>query len=135
MERISINKKLRCVRVWEGGRGGKQTYFTVKKYGSWDKAYRAAVAYEKTLPDYIRAGRKKPREKAYSHSQTNVVGVCPIFNKYGEHDGYRSQWVEYDRNGNPKYRQQGFYFGAWGSIAFDMAKKKRREMVSIVGRK
>ena len=128
MERISINKKLKCVRVWEGGRGAIQTYFSIKDYGSLKKAYRAAVEYEKNLPEYCRAGRKKPRNSASSNSQTEIVGVSPIFNRRGDHDGYRAQWVEYDRNGKPSYKQKRFSFTAYGAKALSMAKKKRREM-------
>jgi len=124
--RISINKPARVVRVWEGGRGGQQTYFYVKEYGSWDKAYRAAVDYEKTLPAYCRLGNRKPKDRASSRSDSEIVGVCPRRNRDGDQIAWRAFWVDPD-SGKPKSRD--YYFSIHGNAALSKAKKKRAEMV------
>ena len=114
------------MRVWEGGRGAKQTYFSFIEYGSSEKAYKAAVKYEKSLPEYCRAGRKKSRERPYCNSQSGVVGVTPRHHR-GGFVGWRASWIEYD-NGKAIRKNKDFYFSIFGGRAFDKAKQTRLKM-------
>ena len=128
--RVSFNPELWGFRVWCGGKGGKQVYFTAAKYGSLKKAYRAAIDFEKSLPDQTRNGKRKHREQANARSETGVVGVSPEHSKDGEFImGYRAFWTEYDENRKPLYRSKCFYFSSSGSQAFEKAKRYRKKMV------
>lgn len=53
MDRIIINHKSKCVRVWCGGKNAKQIYFSATEYGLLNSAFLAAVEYKKSylLPD------------------------------------------------------------------------------------
>ena len=128
-DRISINHPGQCVRVWEGGKNAKQTYFSASDYGSLYSAFIAAVAYEASLPDDCRYGRKKPRKEATERSQTGVVGVSPLKDRAGQECGYRAAWVEYDKKENPIYKEKSFYFSTVGSNALRMACECRWAMV------
>ena len=128
MNRISINRQLMCVRVWGGGRGGDQTYFSVYKYGSLESAWDAAVEFERTLPPKYRLGRKKPRIEAYCNSQTNIVGVNPYSERHTPFAGYRACWMQ-EINGERKPKSRNFSFSSYGNQALKKACECRKAMV------
>ncbi len=128
MNRISVNSQLKCVRVWEGGRHADQTYFTVKQYGSFYKAFKAACAYEQQMPAWKRVGRIAARINSYSNSQSGVVGVCPLRNHSGEDAGWRANWVQ-DINGERRPKMKDFSFHSFGQQAFSLAVECRKKMV------
>ena len=128
-DRISFNSEVCGFRVCKGGRGGKQTYFTFTEYGSLDKAYSAAVAYEKTLPERIRKLKKQHRKKPTERSQTGVVGVCPYHGR-SEYDlGYRAFWSEDTKDGGRIHKTKDFPYNTWGRNAFHEAVKYREKKI------
>ena len=125
MERISINHKLKCVRVWEDG---DQVYFTKKKYGSMDAAYQAAFEYEAKMNPKYRLGRHKPRIKPPCNSQSGFVGVNPYSEIRDSFAGWRATWVQMS-GGTRKQRSKKFSFATYGNTALTKAIQYRKEMV------
>ncbi len=131
MERISINYDGKYIRVWEGGRGAKQTYFTIIEYRSLTNAYQAAVEYESDLSPEKRIGRKKPHTYVNVNNTSGVVGVCPFLDKNGDLSGWRANWVEYV-NGKRRQRTENFSFFNYGKSAFYKAVKCRKTAVGQI---
>ena len=128
MDRITVNRALKCVRVWEGGRNADQAYFTIKEYGSLRAAWQAAVEYESQLPDSVLCGRKKPRQVPNKNSQSNIVGVNPYLNRSGIHSGWRATWVE-DTKGERTPKSKRFSFFRYGSRALSLAVEHRQSII------
>lgn len=128
MDRISFNDNAKCFRVWCGGKNAKQVYFSVKEYGSREKAFVAAVKYENNLPAEYRKGRKKPKLQANINSQSGIVGVCPCWS-HGKIAGWRAFWSE-PGDGNSRHRMKDFSFATYGNQAFEKAVKYRAIMVT-----
>ena len=128
MERISINHKLKCVRVWEGGKKAEQTYFTEKNYGSMEAAYKAAVEYEANLKPENRLGRCVPHKNPSANSKSGIVGVNPYDEVHTPFAGWRATWTQLiDRE--RKSRSKKFSYSTYGNKAFSKAKECREEMV------
>ena len=127
-DRISINEKMKCVRVCKGGRHPDQEYFTEKQYGTMDAAYRAAVKYEESLPEKFRKGRIKPQKEPYRCSQSGIVGVHPYLNHGGDHAGWRASWTQLV-DGKRRPKTKDFSFFRYGNNALDKAITHRKKMV------
>ncbi|MET4696604.1 hypothetical protein [Endozoicomonas lisbonensis] len=128
--RLSINHQAQCVRVWEGGRHGKQTYFSAREHGSLYKAYLAARQYELSLPELQRLGRFKPRTRPTVRSASGIVGVCPFKNRKGEAAGWRASWME-DHHGRRRQRTRDYSFVTYGNRALSLAIACREMMAGL----
>ncbi len=128
MDRISINHQLGLVRVWEGGKGAKQTYFSKRKHGAIAAAFQVAVDYEASLDPEHRIGRHKPNTNCHYNSQSGIIGVHPYSEIKKHFAGWRACWTQ-EVNGTWEKRSKKFSFFTYGDKALEYAIALRQAMV------